>query len=235
MTSAALEGETEVTEANQDPEYDWTTPEELLALARHLATDSTLNGAFQRAGLHQRFDRETDYQLVVASRRVFAPQLENRPFSNTNLPVAEALARRLRSGDISSDADALAFISDRIRHHASENVEKGLLLESEVKQVLKNLLTTPFFAQFEDYRRRREEIIKTDIDIWDGMVGFISEQRHIYGLGGRSWSQLEIVVTGFMNRLWFGAVPDLSQETVERMLASPEFDVSTRKKELRKG
>jgi hypothetical protein len=93
---------------------DPTTPEELLALAKHLAADPKLDAIFRRVGLHKPFSRPDEYGQVLASRRAFAPHLEDRPCSSDNLPVAMALARRLHAGNIASDADALAFVTDRI-------------------------------------------------------------------------------------------------------------------------
>jgi hypothetical protein len=86
---------------------------------------------------------------------------------------------------------------------------------------MRNLLDSAFFRQFEDYRRRKAEIIKTDINIYEDISTFIVEQMHLYGLGGRGWSRVQATVVSFLNRLWFDAVPDLSPATVERMLQSP--------------
>ena len=199
---------------------DPTTPEELLALAKHLAADPKLDAIFRRVGLHQPFNRPDECHVVIASREAFAPHLHDRPCSSSNLPIAEALARRLHAGEISSDTDALAFLADRIRHHQAES-ERSRLLESEVKDMLRNLLDSAFFQEFEDCRRRKEEVIKTGIDPYKNIVGFVGDQMWIYGLGGRGWSQIQLVVTSFLNRLWFDAVPDLSPATVERMLQSP--------------
>jgi Leucine-rich repeat (LRR) protein len=198
-----------------------TTPEELLALAKHLAADPKLDAIFRRVGLHKPFNRPDEYDLVLASRTAFAPHLEDRPCSSSNLPVAQALARRLHAGHISSDAGALAFLVDRIRHYPSENKDCSVLLESEVKDIMRNLLESSFFQKFEDCRRRKAEVIETGIDPYEHIVGFVGEQMWIYGLGGRGWSQIQRVVISFLNRLWFDAVPDLSPATVERMLQSP--------------
>jgi hypothetical protein len=209
---------------------DPTTPEELLALAKHLAADPKLDAIFRRVGLHKPFSRPDEYGQVLASRRAFAPHLED------HLPVAMALARRLHAGNIASDADALAFVTDRIRHYRNEFRGRSLLLESEVKDIMRNLLESPFFREFEDYRRRKAEIIKTDIDIYKNIVGFVPEQMWIYGLGGRGWSQVQGIVTSFLNRLWFDVVPDLSPATVERMLQSPREFLLIREEDLpRKG
>ncbi|MEN3364326.1 MAG: hypothetical protein V7606_1600 [Burkholderiales bacterium] len=201
--------------------YDPTTPEELFALAKHLAADPKLEAIFQRVGLHKPFIRPDEYHLVLASSKGFAPHLEDRLCSSSNLPVAEALARRLHAGKISSDADALAFLADRIRHYPDEFKGRSALLESEVKDIMRNLLNSSFFQEFEDYRRQKAEIIKTDIDPYEHVVGFVGEQIWIYGLGGRGWNRVELIVTSFLNRLWFDVVPDLSSATVERMLQSP--------------
>jgi Leucine-rich repeat (LRR) protein len=199
---------------------DPTTPEELLALARHLAADPKLDAIFRRVGLHTPFNRPDEYFQVIDSREAFAPHLHNRPCSSSNLPIAEALARRLYTGHISSDADALAFLADRIRHHQAES-ERSRLLESEVKNMMRNLLDSSFFQEFEDYRRRKAEVIKTGIDPYENIVGFVGDQMWICGLGGRGWSRVTNVLLAFLNRLWFDAVPDLSPATVERMLQSP--------------
>lgn len=203
--------------------YDPTTPEELLALAKHLAADPKLDAIFRRVGLHKKFslNRTPDeYHSVIASREAFAPHLHNRLCSSSNLFLAEALARRLHAGLISSDTDALAFLADRIQHVEADSA-CSRLMESEVKDIMRNLLDSPFFQEFEEYRRRKAEVIKTDIDPYEGLISFVGDQLWIYGLGGRGWSQVERMVTGFMNRLWFDAVPDLSPETVEYMLESP--------------
>src|SRR3954451_8069328 len=113
--------------------YDPTTPEELLALAKHLAADPKLDAIFRRVGLHKQFNRPDEYGQVLASRRAFAPQLEDRTCSSDNLPVAQALARRLHTGSIASDAKALAFLADRVRHYRNEFKGRSRLLESEVK------------------------------------------------------------------------------------------------------
>jgi hypothetical protein len=216
---------------------DPTTPEELLALAKHLAADPKLDAIFRRVGLHKAFNRADEYHQVIDSREAFAPHLKDRPCSSDNLPVAEALARRLHTGNIASDADALAFLTDRVRHYRNEFKGRSLLLESEVRDIMRNLLDSSFFQEFEGYRRRKAEIIKTDIDPYEHIVGFIAEQMWIYGLGGRGWTQIEHVVTSFLNRLWFDVVPDLSPATVERMLQSPrEFLILCREDDLpRKG
>jgi hypothetical protein len=208
-------------------QYDPTTPEELLALAKHLAADAKLDAIFRRVGLHKPFIRPDEYDLVLASRRAFAPHLEDRPCSSDNLPVAQALARRLYTGNISSDADALAFLADRIRHYPDEFEGRSVLLESEVKDIMRNLLDSSFFQEFEDYRRRKAEIVKTDINPYENITMFIVEQMHLYGLGGRGWSQIELIVSSFLSRLWFGAVADLSPATVERMLQSPSEFLTT--------
>jgi Leucine-rich repeat (LRR) protein len=200
---------------------DPTTPEELLALAKHLAADPKLDAIFRRVGLHKPFIRPDEYFRVIDSREAFAPHLHDRPCSSSNLPLAEALARRLHAGHISSDAGARAFLADRIRHYPSENKDCSVLLESEVKDIMRNLLESSFFQKFEDYRRRKAEVIETGIDPYEHMVGFVGDQMWIYGLGGRGWSQIELVVISCLNRLWFDAVPDLSPATVERMLQSP--------------
>lgn len=202
--------------------YDPTTPEELLALAKHLAADPTLDAIFRRVGLHKPFDRTPDeYHRVIASRDAFAPQLHDRLCSADNTFLAEALARRLHAGLISSDTDALAFLVDRIRHVRAESASSRLL-ESEIKDIMRNLLESPFFQEFEAYRRRKAEVIKTDIDPYENTSVFVGEQIWIYGLGGRGWSQVQRMVISFLNRLWFDKVPDLSPATVERMLESPE-------------
>src|SRR4051812_22094490 len=185
---------------------DPTTPEELLALAKHLAADPKLDAIFRRVGLHKPFSRPDEYGQVLASRRAFAPHLEDRPCSSDNLPVAMALARRLHAGNIASDADALAFVTDRIRHYRNEFRGRSLLLESEVKDIMRNLLESLFFREFEDYRRRKAEIIKTDINVYENIVGFVGDQLWLYGLGGRGWSQVQGIVTSFLNRLWFDVV-----------------------------
>ncbi|MET3845237.1 hypothetical protein [Bradyrhizobium sp. OAE829] len=201
--------------------YDPTTPEELLALAKHLAADPKLDAIFRRVGLHKPFDRTPDeYHRIIASREAFAPQLHNRLCSADNHFLAEALARRRHGGLISSDADALAFLADRIRHVRAESASSRLL-ESEIKDIMRNLLDSPFFQKFEEYRRRKAEVIKTDIDPYENISAFVSDQLWIYGLGGRGWSRVQGIVTSFLNRLWFDAVPDLSPATVERMLESP--------------
>jgi Leucine-rich repeat (LRR) protein len=200
---------------------DPTTPEELLALAKHLAADPKLDAIFRRVGLHKPFNRPDEYDLVLASRKAFAPHLEDRPCSSSNLPVAQALARRLHAGHISSDSGALAFLADRIRHYPSENRDCSVLLESEVKDIMRNLLESSFFQKFEDCRRRKAEVIEIGIDPYEHIVGFVGEQMWIYGLGGRGWSQIQRVVISFLNRLWFDAVPDLSPAAVERILQSP--------------
>ncbi|PJG55257.1 hypothetical protein CVM73_09270 [Bradyrhizobium forestalis] len=202
--------------------YDPTTPEELLALARHLAADPKLDAIFRRVGLHKPFNRTPDeYHLVIASRKAFAPQLESRLCSADNHFLAEALARRLHGGLISSDADALAFLSDRIRHVQAESAGSRLL-ESEIKDIMRNLLDSSFFREFEDYRRRKAEVIKADIDPYENIRAFVDEQVWIYGLGGRGSSQVQRMVLSFLNRLWFDKVPDLSPVTVERMLEAPQ-------------
>ncbi|MBR1211576.1 hypothetical protein [Bradyrhizobium sp. JYMT SZCCT0180] len=201
--------------------YDPTTPEELLALAKHLAADPKLDAIFRRVGLHKPFDRTPDeYHRVIASREAFAPQLHDRLCSALNLFLAEALARRLHGGSISSDADALAFLADRIRHVQAESASSRLL-ESEIKDIMRNLLDSPFFQKFEEYRRRKAEVVKADINPYEDISTFVSDQIWIYGLGGRGWSQVQGIVTSFLNRLWFDMVPDLSSATVERMLESP--------------
>jgi hypothetical protein len=217
--------------------YDPTTPEELLALAKHLAADPRLDAVFRRVGLHKPFRRPDEYDLVVASRKAFAPHLEGRPCSSDNRPLAQALARRLHSKNISTDADALAFLADRIRHDPNEFKGRSRLSDSEVKDIMRNLLDSPFFQEFEDYRRRKAEVIKADINPYENIAGFVADQIWIYGLGGRGWSQVQGIVTSFLNRLWFDKVPDLSPPTVERMLKSPaEFLLSLRDDELpRKG
>jgi Leucine-rich repeat (LRR) protein len=209
---------------------DPTTPEELLALAKHLAADPKLDGIFRRVGLHTPFNRPDEYDQVLASRKAFTPHLEDRPCSSTNLPVAQALARRLYTGHISSDVDALAYLADCIRHYPSENKHCSVLLESEVKDIMRNLLDSAFFQEFEDCRRRKEEVIKTGIDPYKNIAGFVGDQMWIYGLGGRGWSQIQSIVTSFLNRLWFDAVPDLSPATVERMLQSPQISFFVRRR-----
>jgi hypothetical protein len=201
--------------------YDTTTPEELLALAKHLAADPTLDAIFRRVGLHKKFDRTPDeYFRVIDSREAFAPEVRNRLCSPANTFLAEALARRLHAGLISSDTEALAFLSDRIRHVQADSA-CSRLMESEVKDIMRNLLDSPFFQEFEDFRRRKAELIKTDIDPYENIEAFVSDQLWIYGLGGRGWSQVQRMVISFLSRLWFDAVPDLSPATVERMLESP--------------
>ena len=103
--------------------------------------------------------------------------------------------------------------------------------------MLRNLLDSAFFQEFENCRRRKEEVIKTGIDPYKNIVGFVGDQMWIYGLGGRGWSQVQLIVTSFLNRLWFDAVPDLSPATVERMLQSPrEFLILCRDEDVpRKG
>jgi hypothetical protein len=64
-------------------------------------------------------------------------------------------------------------------------------------------------------------VVNTGINPYEHLDVFILEQMHLYGLGGRGWSQIRRVVMAFLNRLWFDAVPDLSPATVERMLRSP--------------
>lgn len=202
--------------------YDPTTPEELLALAKHLAADPALDAILRRVGLHKPFDRTPDeYHRVIASRDAFAPQLRHRLCSADNHFVAEALARRLHAGLMSSEAEALAFLADRIRHVQAESASTRLL-ESEIKDVIRNLQDSPFFREFEDYRWRKAEVIKTDIDPYENISAFVGEQMWIYGLGGRGSSQVQRMVLSFLNRLWFDKVPDLSPATVERMLESPE-------------
>lgn len=201
--------------------YDPTTPDELLALAKHLAADPGLDAIFRRVGLHKPFDRTPDdYHRVIASREAFAPQLRDRLCSPANTFLAEALARRLHAGLISSDTEALAFLSDRIRHVQADSA-CSRLMESEIKDVMRNLLDSPFFREFEEYRRRKAEVIKTDIDPYENISSFVGDQLWIYGLGGRGWSQVQRMVVSFLNRLWFDKVPDLSPTTVERMLESP--------------
>jgi hypothetical protein len=70
-------------------------------LAKHLAADPKLDAIFRRVGLHKPFNRPDEYQAVIASREAFARHLHDRPCSNSNLPIAEALARRLHAGEIS--------------------------------------------------------------------------------------------------------------------------------------
>ena len=83
---------------------------------------------------------------------------------------------------------------------------------------------------------RKAEVIKTGIDPYRNISGFVVEQMALYGLGGRGWSQVQGIVTAFLNRLWFDAVPDLSPATVERMLRSPrEFLFLADDDLLRKG
>jgi hypothetical protein len=216
--------------------YDPTTPEELLALAKHLAADPQLDAIFRRVGLHKKFDRTPDeYFRVIDSSEAFAPELRNRLFYAANAFLAEALARRLHGGLISSDADALAFLADRIRHVQADSA-CSRLLESEVKDIMRNLLDSPFFQEFEGYRRRKAEVIKTDIDPYDNIHVFVSDQLWIYGLGGRGWSQVQRMVISFLNRLWFDVVPDLSPATVEYMLESPRERLVLRDEDLpRKG
>lgn len=201
--------------------YDPTTPEELLALAKHLAGDPKLDAIFQRVGLHKPFNRATDeYHRIIASREAFAPALHDRLCSAENTFLAEALARRLHAGLISSDENALAFLADRIRRVQAESASSRLLV-SEVKDIMRNLLDSPFFAEFEEYRRRKAEVIKADIDPYEHIGTFVCDQLWIYGLGGRGWSQIQRIVISFLNRLWFDKVPDLSPPTVNRMLESP--------------
>src|SRR3954468_2594339 len=167
---------------------DPTTPEELLALAKHLAADPKLDAIFRRVGLHKPFNRPDEYDQVLASREAFAPRLQDRPCSSDNLPAAQALARRLHAGKISSDPDALAFLADRIRHDPNEFEGRSRLLESEVRDIMRNLLDSSFFQAFEDHRRRKAEVIATGIDPYEHISMFIVEQMHLYGLGGRGWS-----------------------------------------------
>jgi Leucine-rich repeat (LRR) protein len=210
---------------------DPTTPEELLALARHLAADPKLDAIFRRVGLHTLFNYPDEYLQVIASRKTFAPHLHDRLCSSANLALAEALARRLHAGNISSDADALAYLADRIQRSQWES-SRSVLLESEVKDIMRNLLESSFFRDFEDCRQRKAEVIRTGINPYRNIIGFVPDQMSLYGLGGRGWQQIESVVLSFLNRLWFDAVPDLSPATVERMLQSPrEFLLDT----LRKG
>lgn len=201
-------------------QYDATTLEELLALAKHLAADPSLDAIFRRVGLHKPFDRTTgEYRQVIASREAFAPVLHDRLCSASNLPLAEALARRVHGGFIASDTDALAFLSDRIRRVEAVSGDSRLL-ESEIKDVMRNLLDSPFFQKFEEHRRRKAEVIAANIDPYVGIGAFTGDQSWTYGLGGRG-TRLERIVVSFLNRLWFDVVPDLSPATVEYLLECP--------------
>lgn len=202
-------------------QYDPTTPEDLLVLAKHLATNPKLDAVFRHVGLHKPFRREPEeYGWVVESRQAFAPYLRDRLCGVSNAFLAEALARRLHAGTITSDADALDFLSDRIQHVETQR-ECSRLLESEIKDIAKNLIDSPFFQRFEERRRHKEETISKNIDPYDGIVGFVSEQISTYGLGGRGWSQVQGIITSLLNRLWFGVVTDLSASTVEYLLKAP--------------
>jgi hypothetical protein len=231
-----LQGNLALSNEVDSDRYDRTTPEELLAVAKHLAADPELDAIFRRVGLHKPFNRTPDeYHRVIASREAFAPHLHDRACSTDNLFLAEALARRPHRGLISSDTDALAFLADRIRHVQAES-SCNRLLESEIKNIMKNLLDSSFFQRFEECRRRKAEVIRTDIDPYENISAFVGDQLWIYGLGGRGWSQIERIVISFLNRLWFDVVPDLSPATVERMLESPRECLLLRDDDLpRKG
>jgi hypothetical protein len=137
----------EVDSTRSDP----TTPEELLGLAKHLAVDPKLDAIFRRVGLHKPFDRTADeYHRVIASREAFAPQLHSRLRSAHNLFLSEALARRLHRRLISADIDALAFLADRIRHVQADSASSRLL-KSEIKDIMRNLLDSPFFQKSKSF------------------------------------------------------------------------------------
>jgi hypothetical protein len=204
-------------------EYDDpTTVEELLTLAKHLAADPELSDIFRRAGLHKRFEMRERVGWLTPSRLAFAPHLESRPCYAYNVTVAEALARRIFAGLITDETEARSFIEDRIRHYDNEFKARNLLLKSEIKDVMRNLLESEFFRRFEDYKRRKDEVIQSDIDVYKGISSFVTEQLMLYGLGRRGLKQIEDILGVFLNRYWFDALPDLSPSTVDRMLASPE-------------
>lgn len=203
-----------------DNDRDPTTPEELLSVAKQLAKDPDLAEIFRQRGLHEALAYPTEHRQVNHRIHQIAPQLATRLCSVDNVPVAIALARRLYSGDISSDDVALGYLADRMRHNPSET-SSTRLLESEIKDVMKNLLRSSFFKEFEDFKQRKQEVIDADIDPYEKIVGFILEQQFLYGLGGRGWTQLQGIVISFMRNLWFGNVPDLSPGTVDRMMRSP--------------
>ena len=215
--------------------YDATTPEELFALAKHLAADPSLDAIFRRVGLRKPFDRTTDeYRQVIASREAFAPALHDRLCSASNLPLAEALARRIHVGFISTDADALTFLSDRIRRVQAVTGDSRPL-QSEIKDVMRNLLDSPFFQKFEEHRRRKAEVIAANIDPYENLHAFTDDQSWTYGLGGRG-IRVQRIVVSFLNRLWFDVVPDLSSATVEYLLEQPAERLFLRDDELpRKG
>ena len=102
-------------------------------------------------------------------------------------------SRRLHAGNISSDAHALAYLADRIQRSHWES-SRSVLLESEVKDIMRNLLESAFFRDFENCRQRKAEVIRTGIDPYRNIIGFVPDQMSLYGLGGRGWQQIESVV-----------------------------------------
>lgn len=209
-----------MSDESDDKVYDPTTPDELLALSKHLAGDPSLAHIFDRVGLHNPFDRKTDeYRQVIASRDAFIPSLYDRPCSNLNIFLAEALARRIYSKAIWSDEEAISYLSDRIRNCTYESASTAPL-ESEIQDIMRNLSTSKFFKQFERCRRKKDEIRGKDIDPYEGLEPFIFEQMWTYGLGGRG-TILQRIVLSILSQFWFGAVPDLSPATVAYLLAEP--------------
>ncbi|PPQ34733.1 hypothetical protein SAMN06265338_1422 [Rhodoblastus acidophilus] len=202
--------------------YDDTTPQELVFLARNLAKDPTLQSVFSRVGLHKNFERNTEHALLIARRQLLAPELETRPCASTNLAVAQALARRIFCGTIKNEDEAVAFAADRIRHRADEAVEWSRLFISEIMDIMRNLLESSFFIKFNEYKADKRNVIDNNIDVYVELTTFIAEQSYTYGLGGRGWTQIRSIIMPFLRKYWFDEIPDLSEQTVQRILASPD-------------
>lgn len=218
-----------------DKAYDPTTPEELLALSKHMAGDPSLAPIFQRVGLHEPFDRKSgEYRRVIASRDAFKPSLYDRPCGNQNTFLAEALARRIYSKTIRSDEEAIRYLSDRIRRCTYESAST-LPLESEIKDIMRNMDNSEFFDQFKKYRQNKNEIIEKEIDPYGDFEPFICDQKWMYGLCGRGF-KIDLVVLRLLNIYWFDHVQDLSPATVDYLLENPRNRIFLREESsLRKG
>lgn len=207
---------------DQDIPLDTTRPEELLALAKHLAGDPALSGVFERAGLHETFTHE-DYQLVVRSRNQFFPELDTRPATVANTFLAEALARRLFFKDIKSDVEAIEFLEDRIRRvpDSGQIGYDSILYESEIRTIMGNFLRSDLFERFKGYVADKKQTLREDSDIYEGIYFFAVQQGRLYGLGGRGYREIESIIIGFLRNLWFGDIDNLDLPMVDQMMNDP--------------